>query len=150
MKTKQKDKDEYENFREYYSSILFLKNLLLPKKPSMHHFRIQLFSSNRFFRVRQTIKFKRELQDVVLKKRPRNIYFTPVKWLDPLNIQRKSTDYMLSSPLFFDIDSNILPTPDFREARKMTCRLIGHIKNNYEKIKNRSVSFGLISKYLSK
>ena len=133
MKTKQRNEDEYEKFREYYSSKLFLTNLFLPEKTSMHHFRFQLFSNNRFYRVRQTIKFKRELQDLVLKKRPKNIYFTPVKWLDSLNIKRKPTDCMLSSPLYFDIDSNILPTPEFHEAKKITCTLIDYIKSKYER-----------------
>ena len=131
MKTNQRKADEYAEFRQYYNSDLFFKNLLLPSKSSMHHFRMQSFANNRFYRVRQTIKFKKELQDIILKKRAKNVYFTPVKWLDPLDIKTKSTDYMLSSPLYFDIDSNILPTSEFGEAKKTTGLLTEYIKSEY-------------------
>jgi len=129
----EKDRNDYEPFSRYYSSNLFLKNLVLPERPSMHHFRFRLFSNNRFYRVEQTIKYKRELQDLIFKKKPRDIFFTPVKWLDPLNIKRSSTDYMLSSPLYFDIDSDRLSAPGFCDTEKMTRMLIDYIKCKYGK-----------------
>jgi len=133
MNTKQKDENEYETFRIYYSSSFFLRNLVLPMKPSMHHFRFQLLPDGKFYRVRQTIKFKRELQDLILRKRPKNVYFTPVKWLDPINISKLHTEYMLSSPLFFDIDSAIIPTQSFHKATEMTIMLADYIEGKYGK-----------------
>ena len=127
----QRETDSYESFRKYYSSDLFFRYLFLPEKSSMHHFRLRLFSNNRFYRVEQTIKYKRELQDLIFREQPRDIYFTPVKWLDPLNIRRKPTDYMLSSPLYFDIDSEKFSTISFSRTKKMTHMLIDYIKGEF-------------------
>lgn len=120
----------FNAFREYYSSKLFLKNLALPEKSSHHHFRFQSFSSNRFYRIRQTIKYKRELQKLILKREPRNVYFTPIEWLDPLNI-RKTTDYMLSSPLFFDVDSKLPCISGINRSIQTSLKLISYIKSKY-------------------
>lgn len=124
--------DAFKVFRQYYSSEQFLENLVLPKKSSQHHFRFQLFSGDRFCRIAQTIKFKRELQELIQKKEPKNVYFTPVKWLAPIDL-KKGTDYMLSSPLFFDVDSK-LPYPDgIEESVQNSTRLIKYIKLKYRR-----------------
>jgi len=122
--------ERFEVFRQYYASESFLKNLVLPSKPSLHHFRFQSFSSNRFYRIARTIKYKREMQILILKKEPKNVYFTPVKWLMPSNM-RKVTDYMLSSPLFFDVDSKLSPIEGLNKAAQTATRVIEFIEIEY-------------------
>jgi len=124
--------DSFEAFQKYYSSKFFLKNLMLPSKSSFHHFRFQLFSGERFYRVRQTIKYKRELQALILDKKPKNVYFTPVKWLAPLDV-RKTTDYMLSSPLFFDVDSKLSSLDGVKKSVQTAIELIEYIRRKYDR-----------------
>ena len=132
MNFERRSVNSFKVFRRYYSSKSFLRNLMLPKKSSSHHFRFQLFSSNRFYRITQTIKYKRELQELILKKEPKNVYFTPIKWLSPLHL-RKTTDYMLSSPLFFDVDSKLPCTNGIKKSVQISTRLIDYIESKYER-----------------
>jgi DNA primase catalytic subunit len=68
------------------------------------------------------------LETVILKNTPKNVFFTPVKWLDPINVRRKRDnqvkDYMLSSPLYFDVDYDWSIGKGLEEAKEMTKTLI--------------------------
>jgi len=122
-----------EVFLKYYKSVRFESELRLPERPSFHHFRFELFSEKRVFRrVRDVINNKRTLIDLIIRDCPMNVFFTPVKWLDPVNVRRKKEeeiqDYMLSSPLYFDIDMKLVPEHSFESVIQTTQELINHIK----------------------
>jgi DNA primase catalytic subunit len=122
-----------ELFLKYYTSARFESELVLPERPSFHHFRFELFSQKRVFRrIRDVVNNKRTLIDLIRKECPRNVFFTPVRWLDPVNVRRKKEkeikDYMLSSPLYFDIDMKLIPGRNFDGVIQMTQELIGYIE----------------------
>ncbi len=126
-------------FLSYYNSDRFLTELRLPDKPGLHHFRFQYFAKGRLFRrVYDIVDSKSKLRTIIQKRCPKNVYFTPVKWLDPINVNRHKdkeiNDYMLSSPLFFDIDRQLLNSPTIDSALEMTEILIGYIKKEYSRV----------------
>ena len=73
----------------------------------------------------------------IARKCPRNVFFSPLKWLDPINVRRKKdqdvADYMLSSPLFFDVDRNLLPKHTLAAARENAQKLVDYINEEYER-----------------
>jgi DNA primase catalytic subunit len=128
-----KDQEKERIFTEYYCSERFMSEVQIPIKSSMHHFRFEYFSDNRTFkRIYDVIDNKTKLKKIVEKRCPKNVYFTPVKWLDPVNVRRTKVeeikDYMLSSPLFFDVDMQLLSPPTLSSAQQMTENLIEYIE----------------------
>lgn len=121
-----------EVFNKYYQSDRFKNELKLPDRPSFHHFRFQVFQDNRFRRVKDIISTKEVLEKLIIKNTPKNVFFTPVKWLDPVNVRRQQDDqikdHMLSSPLYFDIDSDLTPEKTFESALEATKKLISILK----------------------
>jgi len=121
-------------FLEYYQSDRFKSELKLPNKPNFHHFRFERFSERRVFkRLRDVVKDKETLINAVLRECPKNIFFSPLKWLDPVNVRRKTDkeikDYMLSSPLYFDVDKELVPRHTLDATLENTQRLINYIEN---------------------
>jgi len=115
-------------FSQYYQSDRFRLELKLPKRPGFHHFRFQSFQENRFIRIKDVVNCKEVLGNAILKNTPKNVFFTPVKWLDPVNVRRRTddrvNDYMLSSPLYFDIDSDLSQGETWESAIEIAKRLI--------------------------
>jgi DNA primase catalytic subunit len=124
--------ERMEVFNKYYQSDRFKNELKLPDRPSFHHFRFQVFQDNRFRRVKDIISTKEVLEKLIIKNTPKNVFFTPVKWLDPVNVRRQQDDqikdHMLSSPLYFDIDSDLTPEKTFESALEATKKLISILK----------------------
>ena len=126
-------REKIETFSKYYQSDRFKVELKLPDRPSFHHFRFQCFQDAKFRRVRDIISKKQVLENLIIKNKPMNVFFTPVKWLDPINVRKRRdnqvTDYMLSSPLYFDIDSDLTPQKTFESALELTKKLIFVLRN---------------------
>ena len=127
------EKEKQKAFVEYYRSDRFKSEIALPNKSSFHHFRFEFFSENKLFRrIKEVIENEKKLVTVVQRNCPKNVFFTPVKWLDPVNLRRKKDkdvkDYMLSSPLFFDIDMQLISPPTLTSALETTERLIDCIE----------------------
>ena len=72
-------------------------------------------------------------KDRQAKECPKNVFFSPVKWLDPINVRRKKEkgieDYMLSSPLYFDVDKKLVPKQTLAATIENTQRLINYIED---------------------
>lgn len=120
-------------FSEYYRSARFNSELRLPDKSGFHHFRFEYFSMNKLFkRVRDVINDKKTLKSIIVKECPKNVFFTPVKWLDPVNVRRRESreinDYMLSSPLYFDIDMKLISPPTLSSAQQTAQKLIDYME----------------------
>lgn len=120
----------------YYESDRFYSELKLPKNPSFHHFRFECFSMKpKFYRLRDVVTDKETLIKAIRRSSPRNVFFSPVKWLDPINVRRKKdkevSDYMLSSPLYFDIDKKLIEGETLSKALEHTKRLIDYIETCY-------------------
>ena len=116
-----------EVFTKYYSSISFEKNVVMPPRPNFHHYRIQRWDGS-FARLTRTIRRPYDLRKWISNEIPRNAYFTPTEWLDPSNVRRskgKVNDYLLSSPLYFDIETK---DRDVSQAANMTIRLMRHLE----------------------
>jgi DNA primase catalytic subunit len=124
--------ERMELFSRYYQSDRFKNELKLPDRPSFHHFRFQVFHDNRFRRVKDIISNKEVLERLIIKNTPKNVFFTPVKWLDPINVRRRKDyqvkDHLLSSPLYFDIDSDLMPEKTIESALEATKKLIAILK----------------------
>jgi len=75
---------------------------------------------------------------------PKNAYYTPVKWLNPIYVgkTKKELDVMISSPLYFDIDMKKFQTPTFSEAKKTANELIEFIRDEYNKDPDQVVFSG--------
>jgi DNA primase catalytic subunit len=121
-------------FLKYYESERFEIELRLPHKPSFHHFRFDCFSDRHLFkRLRKVVKNKETLRTEIIKDCPKNIFFTPVKWLDPINVRRKKDkeiqDYMLSSPLYFDVDAEQFSERTIGSAIKTAQELIQYLED---------------------
>lgn len=123
--------------RSYYASPFFQSVLWLPTHPTRHHFRIEVRrddGSTVFLRTRTSLSSRKDLNSAVAKHTPSSIYFTPVEWLDPthLRLSRGTVrDYMLTSPLYFDIDTRSSDST-MRESMITVQRLIETIqKFNY-------------------
>jgi DNA primase catalytic subunit len=130
LKTKEEKK---KLFLEYYKSDQFEAELRLPDKSGFHHFRFECFSENRLFkRVRDVINDKKRLLTIIIQECPKNVFFTPVKWLDPINVRRKRSeeikDYMISSPLYFDIDMQLISPPTLNSALCTAQKLIDYME----------------------
>ena len=122
-------------FKHYYGHIFRLEDVTLPDI-KFRHFRFQLFSKRTHFRrVRDILSTRRSLYDIIVRLTPKNAYYTPVKWLNPIYVgkTKKELDVMLSSPLYFDIDTKKLQTPTFSEAKKTANELIEFIRDEYNK-----------------
>lgn len=127
-------KDSVTQLRSYYQSDKFLSELRLPARPNFHHFRLELFSSERaFMRVHDVVRKKEQFQKILLRFLPKNVFFSPVEWLDPVNVRKTKTmnDYMLSSPLYFDVDVNVMDENRLNDAIINTNRLIDFIDEKY-------------------
>lgn len=132
MNRKEKEK-ERELFAEYYSSKQFLERLMLPPHTMFHHYRLEFFNGS-FLRVKRTIRRKKELQSIVAASVPKNVYFTPTQWLDPSNIRRTKKeirDYLLSSPLYFDIEGSVSDV--YKTAKDRVSKLMAYIKEKYDR-----------------
>ena len=120
-------------FKHYYKYIFRSEDITLPDI-KFRHFRFQLFSKKtRFRRVRDILPTRKSLYDIMVRLTPKNAYYTPVKWLNPIYVgkTKKELDVMLSSPLYFDIDMKKLQTPIFSEAKKTANELIDFIRGEY-------------------
>jgi len=125
-------------FLEYYRSDRFRSELTLPERPSFHHFRFEYFSDEgRFRRLREVVRNKETLRKAIINDCPRNVFFSPLKWLDPINVRRKkddiANDYMLSSPLYFDVDRKLIPTRTLASAIENVRNLINSIERRSER-----------------
>ena len=123
-----------KSFLKYYQSERFESELKLPEKPNFHHFRFEYFSERRRFRrLHDVIRDKVTLRIAIAKECPKNVFFSPVKWLDPINVRRKKEkgieDYMLSSPLYFDVDKKLVPKQTLAATIENTQRLINYIED---------------------
>lgn len=118
-------------FTEYYQSDRFKSELKLPDNPSFHHFRFECFGRGTFKRLYDVINSEQVLTEAILKNQPKNVLFTPVKWLDSVNVRRKRdkqvNDYMLSSPLYFDIDADLPHYRTLQPAIDTASKLIDYI-----------------------
>lgn len=122
----------YRCFEEYYKNILNEKNLKVIDT-KFRHFRFQLFSGI-FVRIKDIIRSYRDLYKKLIGYVPKNAYFTPVKWLDPINLRQSegSIEVMLSSPLFFDIDINRPASiTSFEDVKENSLKLINFIENQF-------------------
>jgi len=126
-------------FLNYYRSNKFLNFCSLPPRPASHHYRFELFSGH-FFRLRKSIRFKRALRKEIIRSEPKNVYFTPNEWLDPIRL-RENSDILISSPLYLDIDYQKLPKKSFSCAFSMTKKLIKHVR----RVRNRLPSWIVFS-----
>ena len=121
-------------FIKYYQSHQFETELRLPEKPNFHHFRFEYFSKRRRFRrLRDIVSDKETLRIAIAKECPRNVFFSPLKWLDPINVRRTKgksiKDYMLSSPLYFDVDRKLIPERTLAATIENTQKLINYIED---------------------
>jgi len=128
-------KDIKKLFRHYYENIFPDIGPVLPEL-KFRHFRFQLFSKKTSFLRIQDIIVNHE--HIIRKLKyfiPKNAYFTPVKWLNPINVARNKDelDIMLSFPLYFDIDMQDLDPPTFSEVKRNTCCLIQFIEDEYSR-----------------
>lgn len=133
-----KDNEEINKkklFRKYYSSKSFLDNLILPPRANFHHFRCEMFSQGNkkiFRKIKNTIRKKEEIQKILTKWGPKNVYYTPTEWLDPINLRKMTdkavSDVLLSCPLYFDVDAN---SP--LESISMANKLVDSISKEYSK-----------------
>jgi len=123
----------YNLFKNYYLEQLTSQDLVLPDI-QFRHFRFQLFDKKVLFeRLRDILRTREQLYIALARHIPKNAYFTPVKWLNPIYVgkSRKELDVMLSFPLFFDIDMKQLKEPTFHATKKNTERLIDFIRKKY-------------------
>ena len=131
-------------FKYYYSNIFRLEDIILPDT-KFRHFRFQLFSKEtRFRRLRDILLTRKSLYNIIVRLAPKNAYFTPVKWLNPIYVgkTKKELDVMLSSPLYFDIDMDKLQTPTFSEAKRTANELVKFIWVEYNRTPDRVVFSG--------
>lgn len=128
--------DLKKRFLKYYQSDRFNSDLVLPETPNFHHFRFELFSEKKVFkRLRDVVRNKQILRAAITKEIPKGVFFSPVKWLDPINIRRRIdkniSDYMLSSPLYFDVDKKLIPGRTLSSAIIVTKRLIDYLEKTF-------------------
>ncbi len=128
-------KEKKELFKNYYSSESFLDKLILPPRANFHHFRCELFTTKGkkiFRKVKDVIRKKQDIQKILVKWIPKNIYYTPTQWLDPVNLRKCTdvaiSDILLSYPLYFDVDSNSI-----QESLILTKKTVILIKEKYGK-----------------
>jgi DNA primase catalytic subunit len=121
-------------FEVYYSSESFLDNLILPPRANFHHFRFEIFSSDKIIyrKVKNVIRNKEEIQKILTRWIPKNVFYTPTQWLDPVNLRKGTdsavSDVLLSCPLYFDIDSNSI-----KRSILLSKKLIDIIFKEYSK-----------------
>lgn len=131
--------DKSSFFQQYYSSQKFVDNIWLPQHPAQHHFRLELFSSTNlrtFGRIRKSVRTKAILRNHVKNTNVASIYFTPIRWLDPINLRKSKSkfyDCMLSSPLYFDIDKTILNDKTLRSAKATVQAIIDFILKEFNR-----------------
>jgi len=123
-------------FRDYYRTS-FGKENIFPKDTKFRHFRLEIFSrkKRRFLRLKDIYHDQIMLKEKIIKVVPKNAYYTPVKWLNPIYVSKTKDelDVMLTSPLYFDVDGSHLPIKSFDSAKRMAQRLIDYIYDNYSK-----------------
>ena len=129
-------KDQFDLFKYYYHNIFCPDSIVLPET-KFRHFRFRIFSNakNRFQRLRDIVESREHLFEKISRIIPKDAYFTPTKWLNPIYVAktRKEIDVMLSSPLYFDIDSDLLNPPTLKQARDTTQALIDFIDDKFER-----------------
>lgn len=126
-------KARFALFRSYYEHIFSARDIALPDI-KFRHFRFQLFSKGTLFRrVKDILETPASLYDLIVRLVPRNAYYTPVKWLNPIYVgkTKEELDVMLSAPLYFDIDMHKLENPIFSEAKRTAEDLIAFIRGTY-------------------
>ena len=132
-------------FKKYYSEIFNFKDLY-PHECKFRHFRVELFSNRRrrFERIKDVFYDQDALKKRLIKIIPKNAYFTPVKWLNPIYVGKKKgeTDIMLSSPLYFDIDYKHLDPPTFENALITAKELCNYIKDEYGSMPDKVIFSG--------
>ena len=143
-KEDKKTEKKKQLFKAYYSSKSFLDNLILPPRANFSHFRCELFTSKEkkiFRKVKNIIRKKEEIQKVLVQWVPKNIYFTPTQWLDPINLKKGTdktvSDVLLSCPLYFDVDSDSI-----RKSLLSTKKITNFIFKEYSKKPNLIVFSG--------
>lgn len=118
---------------------------LIPKDVKFRHYRLQLFSKKtRFLRLKEILSNVEDLRRIITRRAPKNAYFTPVKWLNPIYTGKTKSelDVMLSFPLFFDIDMKLLSKPTFSEAKSNTTNLIDYLERKYGRSPNLIIFSG--------
>ena len=130
--------DKKRLFRSYYSSKYFLDNVILPPRSTFHHYRVELFATGKrkvFRRIREVYRSKKHVQKFLTRCSPKNVYFTPTQWLDPVNVRKQKdkniSDILLSCPLYFDIDLKLLSKKSLKGAVEMTEKLIVFLEETY-------------------
>lgn len=107
---------------------------IVPVDVKFRHYRLELFSRKiSFLRLKDVLKDVEDLRRIIISGVPKNAYFTPVKWLNPIYTGKTKSelDVMLSSPLFFDIDMKLLTQPTFSETRTNTINLVDFLERRY-------------------
>lgn len=127
-------KDQMDLFRYYYHNVFSPSSIALPDT-KFRHFRFEVFSDkkNQFRRLKDIVETKEQLHQRIITIIPKNAYFTPTKWLDPIHVRKtkKEMNVMLSSVLYFDIDLSLLQPPTFLQAKWNTQELIKTINAKY-------------------
>jgi DNA primase catalytic subunit len=123
-------------FRNYYNTVFRPDSIVLPDT-KFRHFRFEIFSekTRKFRRLKDIIESKEQLWQRIARIVPKNAYFTPTKWLNPIYVgkTKKELNVMLSSTLYFDIDFGLLEPPTFMQAKKNTQELINLVYVKYSK-----------------
>lgn len=132
-------------FKEYYNDVFRLASLY-PADYKFRHFRVEIFSrgKRRFERLKDVFYNQDALKKRLIKIVPKNAYFTPVKWLNPIYVSktRGILDVLLSSPLFFDIDYKHLNPPTFENALLTTGELCDYLFDEYGKKSDKIIFSG--------
>jgi len=77
-----------------------------------------------------SISDREDLETAVAKMIPSAIFFTPIQWLDPVHLRltrERVRDCMLTSPLFFDIDTKT-PKVETQASTEVVWRLTDAIR----------------------
>jgi len=120
-------------FEEYYKHHFTPEDIVISDL-KFRHFRFQLFGGKyRFIRIKDVIESPIHLYKTIIRYIPKNAYYTPVKWLNPIYVAKtkKEIDIMLSFPLYFDIDIKHMPKKSFPTVKDNTKRLIEFIEKRY-------------------
>lgn len=97
------------------------------------HFKFKKISGG-FMRILDSISRPEQLLFQLRKHCPVDAYFSPVKWLDPVmvNKTKQETDIMLNFPLFIDVDKQDQNPPTWYQTKMETDRLIAFIRETFE------------------
>jgi len=84
-------------------------------------------------RIYDSISKPEQLLIHLRKHCPIDAFFSPVKWLDPVMVNKKKncTDIMLNFPLFIDVDQQDQNPPTWQQTKAETDRLVDFISDTF-------------------